>query len=142
MDAIIAEDMKKCILVIEDELDFSELLKFHLRDSGCKILCTPNGNEALTQAQKHPPDLILMDLLLPDFDGLTLCEVFRRQPSTSSTPIIMITALSSNVTRYCAKAAGACEFLAKPLDFDALKRRVEALLTTPADHSEADASRV
>lgn len=70
-----------------------------------------------------------MDLLLPDLDGLTLCEIFRRQHATRGTPIIMISAVSGDVTRHSAKIAGARAFFSKPLDFEKLKTELQHALT-------------
>lgn len=120
--------MAKLILVVDDEADFSELLQFRLRNCHYEILAAGTGTEALDKARRHKPDVILMDLLLPDLDGLTLCEILRRQHATRGTPIIMISAVSSDVTRHSAKIAGAAAFFAKPLDFDGLKAQLERVL--------------
>ena len=130
--------MTKSILVVDDEADFSKLLQFRLRPCKYNVLFAANGLAALNQARRHLPDLILMDLLLPDLDGLSLCDILRRQPSTRTTPIIVISALSSDVPRASAKTANACAFFTKPLDFDGLKAKLEAVLAAPASHLSAD----
>jgi two-component system alkaline phosphatase synthesis response regulator PhoP len=130
--------MEKRILVIDDESEFSELLQFRLRDRGYRLYNADNGMQALNQARQHLPDLILMDLLLPDLDGLSLCDILRRQPSTRNTPIIVISALSSEVTRASAKTAEACAYFTKPLDFDELEAKLEIVLAAPASHLGAD----
>ena len=130
--------MEKSILVIDDELEFSELLQFRLRDRGYRLFSAANGMQALNQARQHLPDLILMDLLLPDLDGLSLCDILRRQPSTRNTPIIVISALSSEVTRASAKTAQACAYFTKPLDFDGLKARLEDVINSPKSHLGGD----
>jgi DNA-binding response OmpR family regulator len=121
--------MAKRILIVDDEADFSELLQFRLRNCQYEILAAASGAEALDKARFHQPDVILMDLLLPDLDGLTLCEILRRQHATRETPIIMISSLTTEVTRHSAKLAGASAFLSKPLDFAGLKAHLESLLT-------------
>ena len=113
--------MTKKILVVDDELDFIELLRYRLSAPEYIVLSATNGTDALNQVWHHSPDVILMDLMLPELDGLTLCEILRRQPATRQIPIIMVTALASDVTRYSAEVAGARGFLAKPLDFDRLE---------------------
>lgn len=130
--------MTKSILVVDDELDFSELLQFRLQNCGHKLLFATNGTQALNQAREHLPDVILLDLLLPDLDGLTLCEILRRQPSTRDTPVIMISAVASDVTRHSARLAGACAYFTKPLDFDGLKAKLEDVLAAPRAHLRAD----
>jgi DNA-binding response OmpR family regulator len=123
--------MAKLILVVDDEADFSELLQFRLRDREYEVLSAATGTEALDKARRHLPDAILLDLLLPDLDGLTLCEILRRHHSTRGTPVIMISAVSSDVTRHSARLAGASAFFSKPLDFDRLRTQLEILLTPP-----------
>ncbi len=131
--------MARSILLVDDELDFSELLQFRLRDCGYQILSATSGTEALKQARQYLPDVILLDLLLPDWDGLTLCELLRRQTSTCDTPVIMISAVATDVTRHSATVAGACAYFTKPLDFDGLKVKLQSLFAAPSPHSGIDA---
>jgi DNA-binding response OmpR family regulator len=123
--------MANLILIVDDEADFSELLQFRLRDRDYEIISAATGTEALDKARRHQPDVILMDLLLPDLDGLTLCEILRRRFSTRNTPIIIISAVSTDVTRHSARIAGASAFFSKPLDFDRLRAQLELLLAPP-----------
>lgn len=133
--------MTKRILIVDDETDFSELLQFRLRHLDYEVLAATTGTEALNKARSELPDAILLDLLLPDFDGLTVCEILRRQPSTRNTPIILITAVTSEATQYAAWVAGDCGFLGKPLDFKELKRKLEiALVLPPGDLREDERS--
>jgi len=130
--------MTKNILVIDDELEFSEFLQFRLRDCGHKLFFATNGTQALNQARQHLPDVILLDLLLPDLDGLTLCEILRRQLSTRDTPVIMISAVDGEVTRKSARIAGACAYFTKPLDFEGLKTKLAEVLAEPTLHLRPD----
>ncbi|MBE0543926.1 MAG: response regulator [Verrucomicrobia bacterium] len=124
--------MKTRILLVDDELDFTGLLQFRLAEWGHEIIVAATGMEGLNQAREHQPDVILTDLVLPDLDGLTLCEILRRQPWTQATPVIMITATANVATRYSARAAGVRDFLPKPLDFERLKHSLETVLAMPA----------
>jgi DNA-binding response OmpR family regulator len=117
----------KRILIVDDEPDFSELLQFRLRHLDYEVLAAATGSEALNKARSELPDVILLDLLLPDFDGLTLCEILRRRSPTREIPIILITAVTSEATQWAAKIAGASGFLGKPLDFDRLKEQIETV---------------
>ena len=130
--------MTKKILVVDDDLDFIELLRYRLPDPVYTVLSATNGTDGLNQVWHHLPDVILMDLSLPDLDGLTLCEILRRQSSTRQIPIVMVSALANDVTRYSAEVAGACGFFAKPLDFDRLKERLSALLAPHRIDAETD----
>ena len=121
-------DMSNCILVVDDDLDFIELVQYRLQTSDLKIVTANNSTDALNQAWQHSPNLILTDLLLPDLDGLTLCEILQRHETTRNIPIIMISALGSDVTRYSAQIAGAMEFFNKPVNFEKLKETIQSLL--------------
>ena len=117
------------ILIVDDEGDFIELVKFRLANLGCEFLVAADGVHALSQAREGKPDLILLDILLPDLDGLSVCEILRRQPSTKKIPIIFMSALSSEVTKRSA-AMNAEDFFTKPLDLNRLEKRITELLHT------------
>jgi DNA-binding response OmpR family regulator len=116
---------------VDDELEFIELVQYRLGSSDYKIITATNSMDALNMIWEHSPDVILTDLLLPDLDGLTLCEILQRQEATSRIPIIIISALGTDVTRYSAQIAGAWEFFTKPLDFERLKKSLQSLLENP-----------
>lgn len=115
------------ILIVDDEGDFIELVKFRLSALGCEFLVATDGVQALSQARQFKPDLILLDILLPDLDGLSVCEILKRQPATKKIPIIFMSALSAGVTRRTV-AMQAEDFFTKPLDLPRLERRVGELL--------------
>jgi DNA-binding response OmpR family regulator len=115
------------ILIVDDENDFIELVKFRLADLGCEFLVANDGVQALSQARQFKPDLILLDILLPDLDGLSICQMLRRQPSTKKTPVIFMSALTSEVTRRTV-AVQADDFFTKPLDLPRLEKRIVELL--------------
>jgi CheY-like chemotaxis protein len=115
------------ILIVDDEGDFIELVKFRLADLGYEFLVASDGVQALTQARQFKPDLILLDILLPDLDGLSVCEILRRQPATKKIPIIFMSALTGDVTRRTATDQ-AQDFFTKPLDLPRLQQRIADLL--------------
>jgi len=86
-----------------------------------------DGVQALTQARQFKPDLILLDILLPDLDGLSVCEILKRQPATRKIPVIFMSALTGDVTRRTA-TIHAQDFFTKPLDLPRLERRIADLL--------------
>jgi CheY-like chemotaxis protein len=120
--------MTQQILIVDDEADFIELVKFRLSDLSCDFLVANDGVQALSQARQYKPDLILLDILLPDMDGLSVCEILKRQPATKKIPIIFMSALSSDVTKRTA-AMQAEDFFTKPLDLERLVNRVRDLLS-------------
>ena len=115
------------ILIVDDEGDFIELVKFRLADMGYEFLVATDGVQALSQARQFKPDLILLDILLPDLDGLSVCEILRRQPATKKIPVIFMSALTGDVTRRSA-TLNAQDFFTKPLDLPRLQRRIADLL--------------
>ena len=115
------------ILIVDDESDFIELVKFRLANLHCEIITANDGVHALSQARQFKPDLILLDILLPDLDGLSVCEILKRQPHTKKIPIIFMSALTGDVTRRSA-AMNAEDFFTKPLDLNRLEKRIHELL--------------
>ena len=115
------------ILIVDDENDFIELLQYKLAGQGYDLIVANDGVHALSQARMQKPSLILLDILLPDLDGLSVCEILRRQPSTKKIPVIFMSALSSEVTRRTASMQ-AVDFFTKPLDLERLQQRIADLL--------------
>jgi CheY-like chemotaxis protein len=102
-------------------------VQYRLAGLGCEFIVANNGVQALSQARQLKPALILLDILLPDLDGLSVCDILRRQPATKKTPIIFVSALSSAITR-CAASRQADDFFTKPLDLPRFERRIAELL--------------
>lgn len=115
------------ILIVDDEDDFIELVKYRLAGLGCEFVVANDGVQALSQARVCKPQLILLDILLPDLDGLSVCEILRRQPATKKIPIIFMSALSGDITKRTV-AVHAEDFFTKPLDLPRLERRIGELL--------------
>jgi DNA-binding response OmpR family regulator len=115
------------ILIVDDEHDFIELLQYKLAGHGYELIVANDGVHALSQARTLKPNLILLDILLPDLDGLSVCEILRRQPGTKKIPIIFMSALNSDVTKRTATMQ-AEDFFTKPLDLNRLEKRIGELL--------------
>jgi DNA-binding response OmpR family regulator len=94
-------------LVVDDEPDLVELVSFNLRAEGYDVVTAANGLEALDRARAVLPDLIVLDLMMPELDGLSVCEILRRLPSTAPIPVIMLTAWKSELTRIIGMDTGA-----------------------------------
>ncbi len=123
--------MRKKILVVEDDLDLVELLCFNLRRAGFSVGTANDGIEALKKARTLSPDLILLDLMLPELDGLAVCEILRRDPATAAVPIIMLTAMSGQIARFTGLSSGANDFITKPFSPKFLLERVQQRLVPP-----------
>jgi DNA-binding response OmpR family regulator len=124
--------VRKKILVVEDDPDLVELLSFNLRACGFVVNTAGDGVEGLNKARSIIPDLILLDLMLPQLDGFGVCEMLRRDPATAAIPIIMVTAMSSQFARLAGLEAGANDYITKPFSLKQLISRVQELLGQPA----------
>src|SRR5262249_10235594 len=111
--------------------DLVELLSFNLRACGFVVSTSGDGVDALKKARSILPDLILLDLMLPQLDGFGVCEVLRRDPATSGIPIIMVTAMSSHFARLAGLEAGANDYITKPFSPKQLIARVQEMLGPP-----------
>jgi two-component system, OmpR family, alkaline phosphatase synthesis response regulator PhoP len=120
--------MRKKILVVDDDPELVELVSFNLKQAGYAISTAENGVEAIKKARSLLPDLILLDVMMPELDGFAVCEILRRDSTTASIPIIMLTALSSELGRMAGLGSGATDFLSKPFSPRLLVERVENLL--------------
>jgi two-component system response regulator MprA len=126
--------MAERILVIEDELQIADLLRRGLLYEGYSVEITGDGEAGLSAARDRPPDLVLLDLMLPGIDGLTVCKRLR---SGSDVPILILTAKDAVAHRVAGLDAGADDYVIKPFSFDELLARIRALLRRrqPADAS-------
>jgi two-component system response regulator RpaA len=120
--------MKPCILLIEDDSDMRDLVAGHLEHGGFDVQRADDGIKGQALALQHNPDVILLDLMLPKVDGLTLCQRLRRDERTARIPILMITALGGTKDKVSGFNSGADDYLTKPFDLEELMVRVKALL--------------
>ena len=112
------------VLVVEDQATFRDFLNITLTKLGLEVVTALTGKIALNRAREHRPDLILLDVMLPDMDGYEICQEMREQPETSMTPIIFVSAVSSEKHIERAMAAGATDYLVKPLSMEDIKSLV------------------
>ncbi len=119
--------MTKTVLIVEDYVDIRNMMKFLLQGYGYQVLEAADGNEAVESVQKTIPDLILMDLSLPNMDGLTATQVIRKIAGLGKIPIIAVTAYGNSYYRRAIEA-GCDDLINKPLDFDKLEPLLEQYL--------------
>ncbi|HVV72324.1 MAG TPA: response regulator, partial [Verrucomicrobiae bacterium] len=127
--------MRKKILIVEDNTELLELMRSNLRQAGFATMGATNGLDALKKARSGAPDLILLDLVLPELDGFAVCEHLRREPATATTPVIMLTGLTSSMTRYAGLESGANEYVTKPVTPVQLLARIEHWLKSQPGES-------
>ncbi|MBO7143192.1 MAG: response regulator [Bacteroidales bacterium] len=125
---------KQTILVIDDARSINEFIQTMLEDQGYSAVCTENGNEALPLAIEHRPDLILLDIMMPDIDGYTVCAQLKAEPKTKDIPVIFLSALNSSFDKVKAFKCGAVDFVTKPVQNDELMARVTTHLTISSLH--------
>jgi DNA-binding response OmpR family regulator len=116
------------ILVVDDEPEAVELLEFNLKAAGFDVLKAADGSEAINQARKALPGLIVLDLMLPEVDGLEVCKMLRRDPATAAIPIIMLTARAAEIDRVLGLEIGADDYVTKPFSPRELVLRVKKIL--------------
>jgi DNA-binding response OmpR family regulator len=116
------------VLIVEDEPDIRDLLGFHLEREGYQVTKARTGAEALRLVRSAPPDLLLLDLMLPEIDGLEVCRRLRRDPGTASLPIVMLTAKGEEVDRILGLELGADDYIVKPFSPKEVVARVRAVL--------------
>ena len=118
----------KTVLVIDDDAALLDLLAVTLQQEGLVAVTATNGKEGLEKARSLAPDLILLDVVLPEMDGLTVCSHLRRSRATAGIPIIMLTGLTSTANRAASLDCGADEYITKPFDPARLLSRIQDLL--------------
>ena len=123
--------MKPKVLVVDDEPDAIELIAFNLKGAGMDVVTAADGAEALKKAAQHSPALIVLDVMLPEVDGLEVCKVLRRDPKTSAIPILMLTAKAAEIDRVLGLELGADDYVTKPFSPRELVLRVKRLLRGP-----------
>ena len=116
------------VLIVEDEPDIRDLLAFHLEREGYHVTKCRSGEEAVRLSQTAPPDLVLLDVMLPEMDGLEVCRRLRRDPRTQAVPIVMLTARGDEVDRVLGLELGADDYVVKPFSPRELVARVRAVL--------------
>ena len=116
------------ILAVDDEPELTDLMHFHLVRAGYQVTIAANGWEAIHAVRTNRPDLILLDLMLPDLDGFGVCEILRRDPATAIIPIIIVSAWASTDSRNLGLELGALDYITKPFSPQELVARVNHLL--------------
>ncbi len=122
----------KRILIIEDETDLAELIAYNLQKEGYQVSICANGRDGLETARHELPDLILLDLMLPEMMGTEVCTILRQQQKTRTIPVLILTARSDEIDRVVGFEVGADDYLVKPFSMRELVLRIRALLRRSA----------
>src|SRR6266508_1995610 len=116
------------VLVVEDDPDIADLIGHYLQKAGHTVETVASGTTALMRVKESPPEIILLDLMLPGMDGLLVCQSLRNDPATAAIPIIMLTARGEEAERVTGLELGADDYVTKPFSPRELTARVAALL--------------
>jgi len=116
------------VLVVEDERDMRQVLVYNLGQAGHEVLAVERGDEALALLREQRPDLVLLDLMLPDMSGLDICRQIKANPQLRAIPVIMLTARNEEIDRVIGLELGADDYVVKPFSVRELVLRVQAVL--------------
>jgi len=119
---------KRRVLVIEDDPDIAVTMKYMLKKKGYEVSISSNGKEGFDKIKEERPDLVILDLILPDLAGEEVCREIRKDDSLKDTPVIMVTAKYSDVDKVVGRVIGANLYMTKPFDMDELLEGVENLI--------------
>ena len=128
------------ILVIEDEPDIQQVLEYNLREKGHKVFIAGKGREGLEIARDRRPDLVLLDLMLPDIPGTEVCKVLKTDPSLKHTQVVMLTAKGEEIDRVVGFELGADDYVVKPFSVRELLLRISAILRRSQSEQEVSAT--
>jgi len=133
---------RKSVLVVDDERDLVDILAFNLRREQYEVAVAYDGEKALEAARRDPPDLMILDLMLPGIGGLEVCRRLRAEPRTAKVPVIMLTAKGEETDAVVGLAQGADDYVRKPFGVKELMARVAAHLRAQARASEDEHPKV
>jgi DNA-binding response OmpR family regulator len=120
--------MQNKILIVDDNTDLLTVLRLGFSKSGFVVRTAANGVDALKKVRSFAPDLILLDLIMPEMDGFAICETLKKNRDTADIPIVVLTGLSSQLSRFAGLESGADEYLTKPFNFSEVLTRVKSVL--------------
>jgi two-component system phosphate regulon response regulator PhoB len=120
--------MKPLVLIVEDEAALLTLLRYNLEKEGYRVAEATDGEEAVTLAAETPPDLVVLDWMLPVMSGIEVCRQLRRKPKTRDVPVLMLTARGEEADKVRGLNVGADDYLTKPFSLPELLARIRALL--------------
>ncbi|MEI8041751.1 MAG: response regulator [Verrucomicrobiota bacterium] len=124
--------MTNTILIVDDEPHMLRITELSLKKAGFNLLIARSGNEALQLARQHLPALIVMDVVMPDLDGISALKELKATPATAKIPVIMLTSRGQNVTRVDAEGSGAALYLTKPFSPSALAAEARRIIEAAA----------
>ncbi len=133
---------QKKILIVDDEPDILEFLQYNLKKEGYKVITAPDGSEAIKIAELEKPDLIILDIMMPEMDGIETCRQLRLHKDFADTPIAFLTARDEDFSQIAALDVGGDDYVTKPIKPRVLVSRIQALLRRVDRFNEADTDEI
>jgi len=133
---------QKKILIVDDEPDILEFLQYNLKKEGYKVVTAPDGSEAIKIAELEKPDLIILDIMMPEMDGIETCRQLRLHKDFADTPIAFLTARDEDFSQIAALDVGGDDYVTKPIKPRVLVSRIQALLRRVDRFNEADTDEI
>lgn len=130
-------DPMESILIIDDEDDIRDILTYSLQKEGFRVFQAANGKEGIQKAQEEIPDLVLLDVMMPEMDGIEVCQILRDNPSTQHISICFLTARSEDYSQIAGLDAGADDYVSKPVKPKVLASRIKAILRRKSSGEDA-----
>lgn len=127
---------KNNILVVDDEPDIRELIEYNLKKEGYRVATAANGKQAIVQAKREVPDLIILDIMMPEMDGIEACRLMRTMPEFKNTFMVFLTARSEEYSEIAGFNVGADDYIAKPIKPRVLVSRINAILRRNVQQEE------
>jgi len=117
------------ILVVDDEINITQILEFSIGAEGYEVIAAQNGEEAIDKARREQPDLIILDIMMPIIDGYEACRILKANPLTKNIPVILLTAKGRDIDKRLGYEVGATDYIIKPFSPNKLIDRIHKLLS-------------
>ena len=117
------------ILVVDDEINITQILQFSIGAEGYEVITAQNGEEAIEKARREQPDLIILDIMMPRIDGYEACRILKANPLTKNIPVVLLTAKGRDIDKRLGQEVGAIDYIVKPFSPNKLIDRIHQLLS-------------
>ncbi len=117
------------ILVVDDEINITQILQFSIGAEGYEVITAQNGEEAIDKARREQPDLIILDIMMPRIDGYEACRILKANPLTKNIPVVLLTAKGRDIDKRLGQEVGAIDYIVKPFSPNKLIDRIQKLLS-------------
>jgi two-component system, OmpR family, phosphate regulon response regulator PhoB len=134
--ADMTDSMAKKILVVDDEADVTELVSYHLKTKGYEVMTANNPNNSLSLARTFLPDLVILDVMMPDLNGIQICRLLRADPQLKNVPVVFLTAKAEEADRVQGLETGADDYICKPFSTKELILRVQSILRRVSENAD------